>query len=50
MAGFEFEKAVELDPQNAEAHAELGAVYEDMGQIDKALEYYKKALETTFKN
>ncbi len=37
MAGREFQKAVELDPENAEAHAELGAFYVHQGELDKAL-------------
>jgi tetratricopeptide (TPR) repeat protein len=47
---YELDDVLIMDPSHTRAMRELGAVYEDMGQIDKALEYYKKALEATFKN
>jgi len=45
MAGPEFEKAVELDPQNAEAHAELGAFYVRNEEYDKARAELSAALD-----
>jgi tetratricopeptide (TPR) repeat protein len=45
LAGVEFEKAVELDPQNAEAHAELGGLYVCRKEYDKALAELAKAIE-----
>jgi eukaryotic-like serine/threonine-protein kinase len=40
-----FEKAVELDPKFAEAEASLGTAYYDMGALDKATGYYRKAFD-----
>ncbi len=45
MAGREFEKAVELDPENAEAHAELGAFYVQKREFDRALHELTAAIE-----
>lgn len=41
---FRFHEAEKLDPQNARIQSNLGVAYEAAGQFDKALEYYKKAL------
>jgi eukaryotic-like serine/threonine-protein kinase len=40
-----FEKAVELDPNFAEAQASLGTAYYDMGALDQAAGYYRKAFD-----
>jgi eukaryotic-like serine/threonine-protein kinase len=40
-----FQKAVELDPNFAEAQASLGTAYYDMGALGKASEYYRKAFD-----
>lgn len=45
MAGDEFEKAVQLDPSNAEAHAELGGFHTRRKEYDKALAELEKAVE-----
>jgi Flp pilus assembly protein TadD len=45
MAGLEFEKAVELDPDNAEAHAELGAFHVRAGELGKARVELDRAIE-----
>jgi Tfp pilus assembly protein PilF len=41
---FRFHEAEKLDPQNARIQSNLGVAYEAAGQFDKALDYYKKAL------
>lgn len=38
-------KAIELDPGNAEAHGTLGVVYERLEVFDKARAHYRKAVE-----
>jgi Flp pilus assembly protein TadD len=43
-ARFRFERAVELDPQNAAALNDLAIALEQMGAFDKARENYEKAL------
>jgi type IV pilus assembly protein PilF len=43
-ARFRFERAVLLDPQNAAALNDLAIALEQMGDFDKAREYYEKAL------
>ncbi len=45
LAGDEFAKAVELDPLNAEAHAELGGFHTRRKEYDKALAELEKAIE-----
>ncbi|MCP4652377.1 MAG: tetratricopeptide repeat protein [Candidatus Omnitrophica bacterium] len=40
-----YQKAIEMDPQYAEAHNDLGVIYENMGDFDNALLEYKRALE-----
>jgi tetratricopeptide (TPR) repeat protein len=45
MAGREFQKAVELDPENAEALSEFGAFHIQKGEYDKALSELSKAIE-----
>ncbi len=39
------EIALELYPKSAELHKEIGDIYLGAGQKEKALIYYKKALE-----
>ena len=40
-----FRKAIELDPKNATAHANLGIALKGKGQVDEAIACYKKAIE-----
>ncbi len=40
-----FERVLEIDPKMAEAHYNLGCIYEAMHQPQKAIEHYRKALE-----
>lgn len=35
---------IQRNPKNAQAHYELGAVYENIGEYSKALEYCQKAI------
>lgn len=42
-AAQEFQKAIELKPNYADAYHNLANTYQEMGQIDKAIENYKKA-------
>jgi len=44
-AAIHFQKALEVQPQNAEARNNLGNVFFQNGQIDKAVANYQKALE-----
>ena len=44
-ARFRFEKAVTLDPDNAEALNDLAIALEQQGSFDKAREAYEKALK-----
>lgn len=37
----EYERVLELDPNNAEAHNNLGIIYKEKGDLDKALEHYQ---------
>ena len=47
MAGIEFAKAVELNPENAEAHTELGAFYVRKGELEKADSELAEAVRLT---
>ena len=40
-----YEKAIELDPDAADAYNNLGNVYANQGNTTKAIESYKKAIE-----
>ena len=40
-----FKKAVELDPNNSDAHFYLALAYEDKSQYDLAIAEYKKVIE-----
>ncbi len=44
-ARFRFERAVELDPQNAAALNDLAVALEQMGEFEAARRAYEKALE-----
>ena len=39
-----FEKAAKVDPNYSEAYNNLGVAYEKLGQFDKAISFYKKAV------
>ncbi|MFZ2198661.1 MAG: tetratricopeptide repeat protein [Thermodesulfovibrionales bacterium] len=39
-----FEKASKVDPNYSEAYNNLGVAYEKLGQFDKAISFYKKAV------
>jgi tetratricopeptide (TPR) repeat protein len=41
----QFERAIQLDPNNLQAYLRLGKVYEAQGQTDAAIAHYQKALE-----
>ncbi len=41
----EFEQELQLDPTNANAAYELGEIYRKTGQLDKAQEYFTRALQ-----
>ncbi|MCC6126279.1 MAG: fused MFS/spermidine synthase [Pirellulales bacterium] len=41
----EFEKALEIDPQYAEAHGNLGAALASLDRLDEAIDHYRQALE-----
>jgi Tfp pilus assembly protein PilF len=41
---FRFQRAVELDPQNAMAHSNLAVAYEANGEFDNAAKEYREAL------
>ncbi len=41
----EFEQELELDPTNANAAYEIGEIYRKTGQLDKAEEYFTRALQ-----
>ncbi len=40
-----FEMAIEKDPTLAEAHSDLGVIYQQSGNLNEALEHFCKALE-----
>jgi Flp pilus assembly protein TadD len=42
---YRWERAVQIDPNYAEAYNDLGVAYEHEGQLDKARKAYEKALE-----
>ena len=42
----EFLAVLESDPSNAEAHYLLGILYQGNRQLEQAVEYYKKAIES----
>ena len=40
---FRWKRVLEIQPQNAQAHNNLGVAYEATGKIDQAIESYKRA-------
>ena len=44
-AVFRWERVLEIDPQYAQAHNNLGVAYEALGKTDEAIEAYKRATE-----
>ncbi len=40
-----YKKALEINPNLADAYAGLGAVYADIEQVDEAIRYFQKAIE-----
>ena len=40
-----YQKALEIEPDYAEAHYNLGSVLAGRGQVDEAIAHYQKALE-----
>ena len=49
-AMLEFEKALELYPDYADAHTKLAIILFRQGQIDEAIDHYRKALDADGKN
>jgi Tfp pilus assembly protein PilF len=47
---FRFERAVEIDPENAEALNNLAVAYEGIGEFDKARDAYARALRVDKSN
>jgi tetratricopeptide (TPR) repeat protein len=41
----DYERALSLDPDNAEAHYNLGRLYEDLQELDKAMTQYRLAAQ-----
>tara|TARA_B100001079_G_scaffold191077_1_gene164897 strand:- start:430 stop:1755 length:1326 start_codon:yes stop_codon:yes gene_type:complete len=39
-------KALEIEPENADLHFNLGVISSDKGDVDKAMSHYNKAIET----
>lgn len=44
-AAAEFQKAIELDPEYADAHRNMGYVYWEQGKFEEAITAYEKAIE-----
>ena len=44
-AVFRWNQVLEIAPQNAEAHNNIGVAYEALGKIDEAIEAYQRAAE-----
>ena len=44
MAAKNYEKALDINPDYAEAHNNLGVIFKELGQLDDAVKSYKKAL------
>jgi Flp pilus assembly protein TadD len=42
---FRFERAIEIDPDNASAQNNLAVALEQMGEFERAREHYERALE-----
>ena len=41
----QYQKALEINPNYAEAHNNLGIAFLQKGQVDEAIDQYQKALE-----
>lgn len=41
----EYQRATEVDPENAAAYVGLGLIYSDLGHLEKAVKEYNKAIE-----
>ncbi len=39
-----YKKLLETDPKNTGILVKIGSLYKDMGELDKAIEYFKKAV------
>jgi tetratricopeptide (TPR) repeat protein len=39
-----FKKGVEVDPENPEVHNAIGVLLVELGQLDKAIECFRKAI------
>ncbi len=50
MSKIQFEKAVELDPKNADAYLGFGNLYEELSNIEEAIENYELAIKYNRKN
>lgn len=50
MSRIQFEKALELDPKNADAYVGLGSLFEQLGDFGKALENYQLAIKYSNNN
>lgn len=44
-AAVEYEKALEIEPENVDLLSNLGVVYYNLGQLDKAIDHYSQAIE-----
>ena len=44
-AGFSFRRAIELKSDHAEAHNNLGVVFKELGELEKAQECYRQAIK-----
>lgn len=44
-AVFRWKRVLEIDPEYAQAHNNLGVAYEALGKTDEAIEAYKRATE-----
>ena len=40
-----YQKAIELDPDDAEAYFNLGVAYRNQGKLDESIQAYKRAIE-----
>lgn len=50
MSKIQFEEALRLDPKNADAYLGFGNLYEELGNIEKAIENYELAIKYNSKN
>jgi tetratricopeptide (TPR) repeat protein len=40
-----YKKAISIDPDFVEVYFNLGTTFQELGQLDNAVKYYKKAIE-----